>query len=290
MAQVSVLAGNLHYFADRPDFTIPEEMLDRRRQIFAAGLKLIGDGSVSGRTAWMDRPYLGSEEEYGLPVCSDELLQSAIAFCRKHRCQLSMHAMGGRAVKRMTDLACEFQPWTPEGIPYVRLEHVTEPMEESIEKAAAHGISCVTQPIFLYAEIKSYLKNLSRERISRCYPVRRLLEKGVRLGFSTDAPATFWSVPTDPFPGLKMAVTRTASDGTDCGREQAVDIETAVWLYTRGSALAAGLPEVGMLSAGYQADFAVLSEDIFAVPAERIDQVKVMQTWIRGRQVYNRDS
>ena len=87
-----------------------------------------------------------------------------------------------------------------------------------------------------------------------------------------------------------MAVTRTASDGTDCGREQAVDIETAVWLYTRGSALAAGLPEVGMLSAGYQADFAVLSEDIFAVPAERIDQVKVMQTWIRGRQVYNRDS
>lgn len=278
------------YFADRPDFTIPEEMLDRRRQIFTAGLKLIGDGSVSGRTAWMDRPYLGSEEEYGLPVCSDELLQSAIAFCRKHRCQLSMHAMGGRAVKRMTDLACEFQPWTPEGIPYVRLEHVTEPMEESIEKAAAHGISCVTQPIFLYAEIKSYLKNLSRERISRCYPVRRLLEKGVRLGFSTDAPATFWSVPTDPFPGLKMAVTRTASDGTDCGREQAVDIETAVWLYTRGSALAAGLPEVGMLSAGYQADFAVLSEDIFAVPAERIDQVKVMQTWIRGRQVYNRDS
>lgn len=74
------------YFADDPDFSISAEKLDRRRQIFAAGLKLIGDGSVSGRTAWMDRPYLGSCSDVGLPVCSDELLESAIRFCRQNRC------------------------------------------------------------------------------------------------------------------------------------------------------------------------------------------------------------
>ena len=62
------------FFADDPSFSIPPEMLDRERQIFAAGIKLIGDGSVSGRTAWMERPYLGSKTEAGFPVCSDELL------------------------------------------------------------------------------------------------------------------------------------------------------------------------------------------------------------------------
>ena len=114
-----------------------------------------------------------------------------------------MHAMGGRAIERMVDRASEEESWTEPGVPYVRVEHVTDPSEESMEKAAAHGISFVTQPIFLYAESASYLANLGTERIRECYPVRTMLEKGVTLGYSTDAPATFWSVPSDPFPGLK---------------------------------------------------------------------------------------
>ena len=111
----------------------------------------------------------------------------------------------------------------------------------------------------------------------------------MQLGFSTDAPATFWAVPSDPFPGLKLAVTRTAADGTDCGRQEAVDIETAVTLYTRGAALAAGFPDIGMLAPGYRADFAVLSDDLLRIPPEEIDQVQVDETYISGECVYRRD-
>lgn len=277
------------FFADDKDFSIPPEKMDRSRQIFAAGLKLIGDGSISGRTAWMDRPYTGTKDEYGISVCSDDLIESAIDFCRKNRCQLSMHAMGGRAITRMTDRASSEQSWTSDGIPYVRIEHITDPSEESIRKAAAHGISFVTQPVFLYAESASYLKNLGSEWMKRCYPIKHLLEKGICLGFSTDAPATFWADPSDPFPGLKLAVTRVSADGTDCGKEQAVDIKTAVQLYTRGAALAAGFPRAGMLVPGYRADFAVLDRDILEIPAEEIDKVQVQQTWIGGECVYIRD-
>ena len=96
------------YFAENPEFQIPESRFDRSQQIFAAGLKLIGDGSVSGRTAWMNEPrtawmnepYLDSDE-CGFPVCSDELMESAIAYCKEHHCQLSMHAMGGHAIDRI---------------------------------------------------------------------------------------------------------------------------------------------------------------------------------------------
>ena len=274
------------FLAENKNFHIPEEHFDRSRQIFAAGLKLIGDGSISGRTAWMDRPYYGTENEFGISVCSDRLMESAIRFCREHHCQLSMHAMGGRAVARMTDRACMEKPWTDSRIPYVRIEHVTEPSDESIEKAAAHGISFVSQPIFPYAESRSYLKNLGADRIKECYPYRRMLEKGVKLGFSTDAPATFWSDPSDPFPGLRLAVTRTAADGTDCGKDQAIDIETAVALYTRGAAEAAGFPDVGMLAPGYHADFAVLDADLLTIPGEEIDKVRVVQTYMDGKCIY----
>ena len=275
------------FFADNDAFEIPAERLDRNRQIFAAGLKLLGDGSISGKTAWMHRPYKGSADNYGICVCTDELLESAVSFCKKNHCQLSMHAMGGRAIERMVNRAADEEKWTPEGIPYVRVEHVTDPSEESIEKAADCGISFVTQPIFLYAESASYLANLGSDWMKRCYPVKTILEKGVTLGFSTDAPATFWAVPYDPFPGLKLAVTRTAADGTDCGKENAIDIETAVKLYTRGAAMAAGFPETGMLAEGYYADFVVLDRDIFSIPPEEIDQVQVEATYAEGACVYS---
>lgn len=276
------------FLDNHKDFHIPEERFDRSQRIFTAGLKLIGDGSISGRTAWMESPYLNTDDEYGISVCSDQLMESAIQFCKEHHCQLSMHAMGGRAIARMTDRACKENPWTPAGIPYVRIEHVTEPSEESIEKAAAHGISYVSQPIFPYAESRSYLKNLGPERIRTCYPYRQMLKKGITLGFSTDAPATFWAEPSDPFPGLKFAVTRTAADGTDCGKEEAVDIETAVILYTRGAAKAAGFPDVGMLSPGYHADFAVLNDDLLSIPPEKIDKILVEETYIDGKCIYTR--
>lgn len=274
------------FFADDPYFNISPESMDKNQQIFTAGLKLIGDGSISGRTAWMNRPYLGSQNEFGISVCDNHLLESAISFCKSHHCQLSLHAMGARAIARMVNRICLEETWTQDGTPYVRVEHVTDPTSDSIKKAAQHGIAFVTQPIFLYAESKSYLKNLGLDWLQTCYPIRSLLESNVKLAFSTDAPATFWANPSDPFPGLKQAVTRKAYDGTDCGQNQTVDIETAIKLYTRESASAAGFHSLGMLAPGYHADFLVLSEDILLIDPQDIDQIYVEKTYIGGECVY----
>ena len=133
------------YFADDPDFIIPETHRDKSSQIFAAGLKLIGDGSVSGRTAWMDKPYLGTTDEYGISTCSDSLMESAVAFCKKYHCQLSMHAMGGSAISRVVDRAYREENWMEDDTPYVRVEHITDPAADSIRKAAEKGMFFVTQ-------------------------------------------------------------------------------------------------------------------------------------------------
>ena len=148
------------------------------------------------------------------------------------------------------------------------------------------GSHLQTQPVFMYAEIESYLANLGEERMRRCYPVRHMLKSGVRLCFSTDAPATSWSDPSDPFTNLKAAVTRRAWDGTDCGQQEAVDIETAVKLYTRESARIAGFPDTGQLKEGYRADFVVLDRDLFTILPEEIDRVKVKRVYMDGKEVY----
>lgn len=276
-------------FMGDDSFKITKEQFNKDQQIHSAGLKIIGDGSVSGRTAWMNTPYLGTADDYGISVCSDEVMETAIAFCKENRCQLSMHAMGGKTIDRIVDRAYIEDKWTDDDTPHLRLEHVTEPSDAAIAKTVEKGFGFATQPIFLYCEIESYLTNLGPERTKTTYPVKKMLDAGVNLCFSTDAPATSWAVPSDPFPCIKAAVTRKAYDGTDCGQDQKVDIETAIKLYTKSSAKVSGLKGVGELKPGYQADFIVLSEDILTVSPEEIDKVNVEETYISGEKIYERN-
>jgi predicted amidohydrolase YtcJ len=272
---------------DDPDF-----MGDGRFRL--TGVKLIGDGSVSGRTAWCDVPYLpaddaSGEAEYGMPVCTEEDIKEALDFCRKNKCQLSIHCMGAKAIDRAVNLTWQEKPWMEEAqIPSVRLEHVAMPTPQAVERSAEAGIAWATQPIFLYSEIESYQKNMPPERVGENYNIADWKEAGVRFAFSTDAPATSWATPSEPFANLKGAVTRKAWNGEDTGQRHRVDVETAIKLYTAAAGPVAGFTDVGMLKEGYAADFIVLDRDILEIPAEEIDQVRVDETWIGGEKVYER--
>lgn len=272
----------------KKDFTISKKDQDKNCRFRIAGIKLIGDGSVSGRTAWCDEPYLGEKEEYGMPVCSEKDIEDAVSFCKENGCQLSVHAMGARTIDRAIEHTWQQKSWTEGKAPYVRLEHVAMPTKDAIKKAAKSGIAFVTQPVFLYAEIESYLTNMGLERTKENYPIADWMKEGVRISFSTDAPATAWAEPSNPFVCIKGAVTRKAWDGTDCGERHRVDIETAIRLYTAESAPMLGFEDIGILKPGYAADFIVLDKDILEVPYDEIDSIKVEETYIDGIKVYHR--
>lgn len=279
------------YVRDDPAAAFPAEELDHGRQVFKAGVKLLTDGSVSGRTAWFAEPYLPApgdhgEPAFGMPTCTERDIDDAIAFCRQAGCQLSMHAMGTRAIDRALSHVAAAGPWLSGEAPSARIEHVTAPSPEAVELIARTGTGVVTQPIFAYCEIGSYRANLGVERTRGYYPLRTFLDAGARLCISTDAPATSWANPSDPFPNILAAVTRRAFDGTDLGRDEALTVEEALALYTREAAHMVGFEGLGMLRAGYKASFAVLDRDILEVPPAELDRVRVIATYIRGRRVF----
>ena len=144
--------------------------------------------------------------------------------------------MGTRAIARVVDRAAREEKWNDGPEPMCGWSTSQTPQRTACARRRKKASALSPSPIFMYAEIESYLKNLGKEWMKECYPVKRMLDRKVQLCFSTDAPATSWAVPSDPFPCIKAAVTRRAWDGTDCGRDQAVDIQTAVKLYTRESA------------------------------------------------------
>lgn len=273
---------------DEEEFYIPAERFNRSQNIQVAGVKLIADGSVSGKTAWMNLPYLNEPLNYGLSVCSDHELESAIDFCKRNCCQLSVHAMGGKAIDRIINRVSLEKKWTECDIPHLRVEHITEPSEIAIAKAVEYGYGFAIQPIFLYCEIESYLKNIGEDRTKNAYPVKDMSDRNALLCFSTDAPATSWAMPSDPFPCLKSAITRVAYDGTDCGQHQKIDIRTAIKMYSNNAAKVAGFKEMGQLRKGFHADFIVLNDDILNIDSFDIDTVYVEQTYIDGEIVFER--
>ena len=272
-----------------PSFDITHEQMAEGQQLRICGLKILGDGSFSGHTAWMEEPYPGTDY-YGMSTCSDELLESAIAFCREHHCQLALHAMGRRTIRRFVDRLADEEPWTDSDpksetyVPYVRMEHVTDPAPESIAKAASSGMAWSTQPIFLYSEIESYLANLGEEWTKRCYPIKSIIDAGLPLSLSTDSPATAWATPSDPLVNIKAAVTRIAYDGTDCnaagGPDERIDVETAIRMYTSEAARIMGIHDLGKIAPGFRASFVVLDKDILTE-----DDAHITATYINGEQI-----
>ena len=70
-----------------------------------------------------------------------------------------------------------------------------------------------------------------------------------------------------------------------------VSLEDMLTSFTINGAYANFLDEkTGSLEAGKQADFVVLDQDIFDLPAEEIGRTKVLQTYIDGELVYAADA
>lgn len=276
-------------FRNKAGFHFEKERLETDRLTRICGIKIIGDGGISGRTAWVNRPYLGgSGAEYGISTCTEEDVTSAIAFCKEYHAQLAIHAMGQNSIDMACSLIAREQNWLGgQPMPHARIEHASMPTENALEKSASAGIAFVTQPVFLYAEIERYVENMGMEWLQSTFPFKEILDRGIRLAFSTDAPATPLADASNPFICLQTAVTRKAHDGTDCGRANCVDLETAVKLYTREGAYVMGFSQTGMLKEGYHGDFIILDRDIFTIPVEEIEKVKVEEVYMDGEPVYH---
>jgi hypothetical protein len=96
----------------------------------------------------------------------------------------------------------------------------------------------------------------------------------------------------NPMLGIYAAVTRQDVEGWPAGGwypEEVLTREEAVRGFTLDAAYSGFMEnEVGSLERGKRADFIVLDRDIFEVPAAKIAEARVLQTWLDGELVYKR--
>ncbi|RYY53323.1 MAG: amidohydrolase [Chitinophagaceae bacterium] len=112
-----------------------------------------------------------------------------------------------------------------------------------------------------------------------------LKRSGITLSLTTDA---FRVSPANPWTGISWAVTgKSVSGKIILAEDNRLTREEALQLYTLGAAWFENEEhEKGRIAPGNLADFALLSDDYFAVPDEEIKNISSVLTVVGGRVVY----
>ena len=113
------------------------------------------------------------------------------------------------------------------------------------------------------------------ERIKWLYRFKTLLESGLTIGLSTDAPVE----PTNPWETIYAAVTRGKYDGVpyyEDTKGESLGVVDALHAYTMGSASVMWSEgELGTLEPGKLADFIVVDVDPLTIPEGDLRRVRV---------------
>lgn len=130
-----------------------------------------------------------------------------------------------------------------------------------------------------------FLDRYGREATFNTPPVNDLLAAGVPVGLGTDGTRV---ASYHPWSTLYWITTGKTVGGTEVlGAHQRLSRTKALQLYTSGSAYFSGEEQLkGRLTPGQYADFAILSDDYFNVPDERIRSIESVLTVTDGRAVY----
>ena len=252
------------------------------------GVKLYSDGALGSRGAWLKQPYADAPGESGLGFLSDTMLRNLMSRAAMDGFQVAVHAIGDAANAQLLG-AIEELADTYEGDRRWRVEHAQIVDPADLPRFAEHGIIASMQPVHEASDWRMAEARMGVDRLKGAYAWRSMLEKDVPLAFGSDFPVES----PNPFPGLAVAITREDAQGQPPGGwmpEQTLILSEALAAFTTGAAYA-GFAEdrLGSLQKGKLADFIFIDRDIFRSTPEQIRDTKVLETWVGGRKVWERD-
>ncbi|MDP3025115.1 MAG: amidohydrolase [candidate division Zixibacteria bacterium] len=256
-------------------------------------LKIMADGTLGSRTAFLFEPYSDELGKSGVLLHEEKELEDMVMLADKSGYQVGIHAIGDRANHTVLNVFEKIQKLTPEEKRRHRIEHCSVLREADIPRFAKSGTVASVQPSFWSSDKKWLEQRLGKERMKGAYAFKSLLDSGTVLAFGTD-----WPVESlNPMLGIYSAVTRNVEAikslrpvGTHGHASlQKLTVEQAVKAYILGSAYAEFQEkEKGSLEIGKLADMVVLSNDIFSIQPEEIKDTQVEMTILGGKVIYSK--
>ncbi len=244
-----------------------------------AGIKLYADGTLGGWTAYFPDGYVGDPCRTGQLYHEPAEYKKLVGRAHAAGLQTATHAQSPTAIEMVIDSIEAAQAQRPDADARHRIEHCGLPTLEQIGRMAAAGIRPVNQPQHYYNWGEGVQQAIGTPG-ERFNPLGEFIEAGVPVTISSDAPVA----EPRPLEAIQAAVTRVTRNGHKLGADNlCITAGEALAAHTINAATALGREDdLGSLSVGKKADFAVLASDPLTIAAEGISGIGVLQTWMDG--------
>ncbi|MEO8034004.1 MAG: amidohydrolase family protein [Acidobacteriota bacterium] len=230
-----------------------------------SGTKWILDGTPVEDNAAISRPYHPNAENQGRLDFPPDEISKMLSESLANSDQLLLHVVGDRTVQVVLS-AMQAIPNVDWKSKRVRFEHGDGVFGERIARARDLGVVVVQNP--------THFAELGRYPTAEYSPMKTLIRAGLHVAIGSDGPM-------NPYLNIMLAAAHP-HPAESLTREEAVEA------YTRESAYAEFAEgDKGIIASGKLADVAVLSQDIFRVPAAALPATVSVMTILDGKIVYD---
>ncbi|MCC5875436.1 MAG: amidohydrolase, partial [Candidatus Sumerlaeia bacterium] len=218
----------------RPDggnetLPLPKRMVTTMLRVDS--VKFFADGGLSGATAALGTDYKHLQTRGVLRFTDEEELYTLARQAREAGLRIGIHAIGDVAIDQV--LRVYERLGREISGPANRIEHFGLPDAGMLMRAANLGVIAVPQAIFIEELGENFRAYLPDEYLERVYPLYSIINAGIPLALSSDAPVVR---ETNPLAGIRAAVTRSDRTGIVIAKKEALNVNQALYSYTMGGA------------------------------------------------------
>ena len=249
-------------------------------------LKMLGDGALGARTAYLTKPYADDPSTCGLSVFTPDVFDEMIGYAHANGMQVAVHCIGDACLDLVFSSIEKVQAAHP------RIDHrhgivhcqITRP--DQLQKIADLNLHVYAQSIFLDYDLHIVEERVGKELAQSSYSWKTLMGKGVTVSNGSDCPVEL----PDVMAGIQCAVSRCDLKGNGPYLPaEAFTMQEALDSFTKMGAKASFEEAIkGEIKPGMLADFVVLGENPFETAHENLKDIPILSTYLGGKMVYQK--
>ncbi len=287
-------------YREKMDILIKEGEKYRTTHFDPLILKLFADGVVESKTGWVlgEYPNAAPGQEHGNIVWTPEELKEIAAYANAKGIPVHTHTYGDGACRAVIDAYIYAEERSGKKR-HNTMAHVRNITPEDVRRCAEHDIGIAENMIWHCMDIPEENHEVIVKQMSAAYPegiygsgypMKSLMDAGVTVSSSTDAPAA------ESIKGSIQNIIEVAVTGITPGEEyrayapgELLTVREALQCLTIDGARQLGIGEkCGSVKVGKNADFVILDTDFLDFEGEAlrtIHRTKIKNVYFEGREV-----
>lgn len=259
--------------------------LKDRNWVDACAVKLFGD------SMWLrpDGRKTGGNSYFPGKTIKEQREEITRTIVELHRMgyQIGIHSTGGCGIDAIVDAYIRAMELYPGKDLRHFVIHGDDFSDDNMKKCAKNHIILSSQAVAPWGFMESLVNSVDPEDPSGMFDYQRFMDNGVVVSQGSDAPC----MTVNWLMGLKFAMTRTTVSGACYNKGNGCSIEDGIRMYTIHGAYQNHRENVtGSIEVDKLADLQILDTDIFEIPPEQFDGVKVVMTVVGGRIVHTQEA